>query len=139
MLSNTHFSMAVHVLVALAYNKGQVVGSADLGKTVGTNPSFLRGLIGQLKEAGLVETQMGKGGGARLARPAAKITLQDIYRATETQPALKMHGCDSSSPCPVARGMQEVLDQVSNRIETAVASELKQTTVASLLAKYIVQ
>ena len=109
MLSNTHFSMAVHVLSALAYNDGRVVGSEDLARTVGTNPSFLRGLIGQLKEAGLVDTQLGKGGGTILARSASKITLRDVYRAMESQPVLKTHSCDGKSPCPVARGMGEML------------------------------
>jgi len=70
MLSNTHFSMAVHVLSVLAYQEGQVVGSEDLARSVGTNPSFLRGLIGVLRKAGLVETQLGKGGGTKLARHA---------------------------------------------------------------------
>ena len=31
--------MAVHVLSALAYNDGKIVGSEDLAQTVGTNPS----------------------------------------------------------------------------------------------------
>jgi len=137
MLSNTHFSMAVHVLSALAYNEGQVVGSEDLARTVGTNPSFLRGLIGQLKEAGLVETHLGKGGGASLARAASKITLHDVYRATESQPAIKTHSCDGKSKCPVARGMEQLLENVNDRIETVVETELKQMTVADLLSSFV--
>jgi len=31
MLSNTHFALAVHVLTALAYNEGKVVGIRDPG------------------------------------------------------------------------------------------------------------
>ena len=137
MLSNTHFSMAVHVLSALAYNDGSVVGSEDLARTVGTNPSFLRGLIGQLKEAGLVETHLGKGGGAMLARSAAKITLRDVYRATESQPALKTHACDGKSQCPVARGMDELLANVNERLEKVLESELKRMTVADLVSDFI--
>ena len=95
MLSNTHFSMAVHVLSALAYKDGEVVASEDLARTVGTNPSFLRGLIGQLKDAGLVETHLGKGGGTTLARSPSRITLRDVYRATESGPALTTHTASS--------------------------------------------
>jgi Rrf2 family protein len=137
MLSNTHFSMAVHVLSALAYNEGRVVGSEDLARTVGTNPSFLRGLIGQLKEAGLVETTLGKGGGTRLARAASTITLRDVYRATESRPALKTHACDRRSRCPVARGMDEMLSSVNDRIEKVVESELEGMTVADLVASFV--
>ena len=137
MLSNTHFSMAVHVLSALAYSDGEVVGSEDLARTVGTNPSFLRGLIGRLKEAGLVETRMGKGGGTTLARSATKISLRDVYHATETQPVLKAHACDDKSRCPVARGMTEMLTTVNDRLEKVLETELKRMTVADLVAGHI--
>ena len=105
MLSNTHFSMAVHVLSVLAYLEGKVVGSEDLARSVETNPSFLRGLIGVLRDAALVETRLGKGGGTLLARPASRITLYDVYLATESQPALKSHECNERSECSVAKNM----------------------------------
>jgi Rrf2 family protein len=137
MLSNTHFSMAVHVLSALAYNEGQVVGSEPLARSMGTNPSFLRGLIGQLRDAGLVETRLGKGGGSLLARPAAQITLLDIYRVTESRPALTVHTCDGKSPCPVARNMEKLLSDLNQKLETTVTSELQKTTLADLVGHYI--
>ncbi len=137
MLSNTHFSIAVHVLSALAYNKGQLVGSEDLARTVGTNPSFLRGLIGELRDAGLVETRLGKGGGAKLAKPAARITLYDVYRATESKPALTTHHCDGNSRCEVAKKMEGILKDLNRRLEGAVESELGKTTLADLMAEYL--
>lgn len=136
MLSNTHFSMAVHVLIALA-DRDELVGSDGLASTVGTNPSFLRGLIGRLKEAGLVETQLGKGGGARLARSPSKITMRDVYRATESRPALKTHECNDKSRCRVAAGMGPMLKHLNGRIEKVLEAELKRLTVADLLARYI--
>ena len=137
MLSNTHFSMAIHVLSALAFTEGRLMGSDDLAKTIGTNPSFLRGLIGRLKDAGLVETQLGKGGGTRLAKRPSKITLRDVYRATEAGPALKTHACTDKSMCPVAVGMGPLLSHVNNRIEKAVEAELKRLTVADLVADHV--
>ncbi len=137
MLSNTHFSIAVHVLSALAYNDGKVVASEELARTVGTNPSFLRGLIGQLRDAGLVQTRLGKGGGTTLAKAAGKITLKDVYKATESQPAVKQHVCNGKAPCPVARGMDEILTDVNDRVEKALATELKRMTVADLLKRHV--
>jgi len=137
MLSNTHFSLAVHVLSALAFNEGQVVGSEMLARSMGTNPSFLRGLIGQLRDGGLVETRLGKGGGSLLARPADQITLLDIYRVTELRPALTAHACDGSSPCPVARNMEKMLQDLNRKLEDTVTSELQKTTLADLVGTYI--
>jgi Rrf2 family protein len=133
MLSNTHFSMAIHLLSALAFHEGELVGSDHLAKSVGTNPSFLRGLIGKLKEAGLVETQMGKGGGTRLARKPSAISLRDVYLATETGPGLKTHCCNDTSQCPVMANMNSLLCDINGRVEKAVESELVQTTVADLI------
>ncbi len=137
MLSNTHFSMAVHLLCALAWNEGRLVGSQDLAYSVGTNPSFLRGLIGVLREAGLVETRQGKGGGSKLARPAGSITLHDVYRATESTPLLRVHVPDCESSCVVARRMKDLLDNVNEQLEDTLGAELKRTTVADLVAEYI--
>ena len=137
MLSNTHFSIAVHTLSALAYNSGEVVPSEMLARTVGTNPSFLRGLIGQLRDADLVETHLGKGGGTTLARSADMINLHDVYLATEDQASLKTHACDSKSLCPVARRMDNLLKNVNSRVENALESELKKMTIADLVSEFI--
>jgi Rrf2 family protein len=137
MLSNTHFSMAVHVLSVLAYQEGRLVGSEDLARSVDTNPSFLRGLIGVLRNAALVETRVGKGGGTTLARPATRITLYDVYLATESQPALKSHECNDRSKCIVARNMVGLLEDVNQRLEGAVEEELKKMTLADLVSQYI--
>ena len=137
MQSNTHFSMAVHLMCALAWNKGELVGSQDLAHSVGTNPSFLRGLISVLREAGLVDTRQGKGGGSMLARPAGSITLHDVYRAIETKQLLRVHVPDCESPCVVARRMKHLLDDVNEQLEKTLSIELKLTTIADLVAEYI--
>lgn len=137
MLSNTHFAMAVHVLSVLAYQEGRVIGSEDLARSVDTNPSFLRGLIGALRNAGLVETRLGKGGGTMLARPAANITLYDVYLATESQPALTSHECSDRSKCIVAKNMVRLLADVNQRLEGAVEEELQKMTLADLVSQYI--
>lgn len=137
MLSNSHFALAVHFLCALSWNEGQVIGSGDIARSMGTNPSFLRGLIGDLRKAGLVETRQGKGGGSLLARSSQSITLYDVYLATETQPVVKNHTPDCQSACPVARNMENVLSNVNQKLEDTLIAELKKTTVADLVAQHI--
>jgi Rrf2 family protein len=137
MLSNTHFSLAVHVLSALAYNEGKLLASEQLARSMNTNPSFLRGLVGQLRDAGLVATRLGKGGGMTLARPADRITLLDVYRATEHGPALTTHTCDQASPCPVAQCMDRVLGDLDRRLEETVSRELQSITLAGLVGSYL--
>jgi Rrf2 family protein len=137
LLSNSHFALAVHFLCALSWNEGQVIGSGDIARSMGTNPSFLRGLIGDLRKAGLVKTRQGKGGGSLLARSPKSITLYDVYLATETQPVVKSHTPDCQSACPVARNMEKVLSNVNQKLEDTLITELKKTTVADLVAQHI--
>ena len=46
-----------------------------------SNPSFVRKLLVPLVQSKLLRSQMGETGGVRLGRPAAEITLRDIYCA----------------------------------------------------------
>ena len=121
--SNTHFSIAVHVLTALSLRDGAPVSSAQLAESVDTNASFLRAVLGRLRRAGLVDTRRGKGGGATLACPPGDISLLDVYRATEGRATLQSHDCTACS-CPVARQMPGVLDRISDRLDHVVATEL---------------
>ncbi len=136
MLSNTRFCLAVHVLCDLAY-RDHVVDSTTLARNVGTSAPFLRTLIGTLRDAGLVETRRGRGGGTLLARPAARITLHDVYRATEEPGALIPHAIPRRRRDPVVRAMPGLLADLDSRLVDAMSSELARTTVAELVADHV--
>lgn len=120
---NTHFAIATHVLAALALNDGRLVTSAELAESVDTNPAFLRAVLGCLREAGLVETRLGKGGGSTLGRPATEITLLDVFRATDGEARLAMHDC-KGSPCALGRKIPSILEDIGCRLDAALAREL---------------
>ncbi|SEC94313.1 transcriptional regulator, BadM/Rrf2 family [Streptomyces sp. 2231.1] len=44
---------------------------------------FLEGILGDLRRAGIVDSRRGGGGGYRLARDAAAITVADVVRAVD--------------------------------------------------------
>jgi DNA-binding IscR family transcriptional regulator len=75
---------------------------------------------------------MGTGGGALLARPAASITLLDVYRAVdEEREIIPLH--PSPNPrCPVGRNIHGLLTGRITAAESALAAELAATTVADL-------
>jgi 3-oxoacyl-[acyl-carrier protein] reductase len=82
------FSVAAHVMTALGYHEGERVSSAQLAEGIHANPSFVRKSLSKLAKAGLIEAARGKNGASRLARPAAEITVLDVYRATATKGAV---------------------------------------------------
>src|SRR6266581_8120209 len=138
MFANSHFALATHVVTALAVRgDGPPVTSTDLAQSVNTNPSFLRTLLGQLRAAGLIEVTLGKGGGARLARPASRLTLADVYRAIERRPPVQLHRCAPDKRCVVGRNILSVLDVVVRDVESAAVRRLAGTTVADLAAQVV--
>ncbi len=136
MLSNTRFPVAIHVLCALAHHD-RVLDSATLAASTGTSASFLRTLLGELRDAGLVTTRRGPGGGSGLARPARQITLHDVFRATEDPGALTPHPLDPDPDDPVARAMPALLADLDGRLVDAMAAALVRTTLDELVAGHL--
>ena len=137
MFANSHFALATHVVTALAVRSDCPITSSELARSVNTNPAFLRTLLGQLRRAGLIEVALGKGGGARLARPASKMTLADVYRAVELRPVAQFHRCAPSPSCVVGRNILPVLEGVVQEVESAALDRLGRTTVAELASRVL--
>jgi Rrf2 family protein len=138
MFANSHFALATHVLTVLAVHRDAgPVTSARIARSINTNPAFLRTLLGQLRDAGLIEISLGKGGGARLARPAARVTLADVYRAVEKRPAIQLHRCTPDKRCLVGRNILPLLQDVVTDVEAAALRRLADTTVADLAAQAV--
>jgi Rrf2 family protein len=132
MFANSHFALGTHALVALAVREGSPMTSAELARSINTNPAFLRMVLGRLRDAGLIDVALGKGGGASLAKPASKLTLADIYRAVERQPPARLHRCEPSRTCVVGRNILPLLQAVVHDVESAALRRLTEITVAKL-------
>lgn len=131
-MTSSRFALAVHVLAALALRDGEAVPSEMLARSVNTNAAFLRQVMGRLRRVGLVATRLGAGGGAMLGKPATKIHLDEIYRATEDTPLICTHHSAPSPKCLVGRHILPVLEDVIRRVESSVGAELHKTTVADI-------
>lgn len=132
--SNTHFSLSLHLLTTLAVFDNPGISSKELAKGAGTNPSFLRLVVGRLCTAGIVESRVGNGGGIYLALPPEKISVGDIYRATEGTVQVASHTCPSDINCPVGNNFPSMMSDITDRIDSAISGELDQITVADLAA-----
>ncbi len=131
---NTHFAVAVHILVFIAEQGGAAVTSQTVAGSVGTNASFVRRVIAQLGRSGLTKGQEGSGGGTVLARDASAITLRDVYHAVdETRVLVPLH--PSPHPrCKVGGNITGALGDTVQQVGAAVDAQLEQTTIADLLA-----
>jgi Rrf2 family protein len=72
---------AVRAVFELAKHRGsEPVTAAAIAEAEFIPVRFLENILGQLRQAGFVESVRGKEGGYRLRRPAARITVGDVIR-----------------------------------------------------------
>jgi Rrf2 family protein len=130
---NSRFAVAVHILTLLEQQQGEPVTSEYIAGSVNTNPSLVRRLLGMLSKSGLTTAQLGTGGGALLARPAARITLLDVYRAVDEGELFALHRERPNPACPVGRNIQTALEIHIHSASQALEDELRQVTIADML------
>jgi len=131
-VQSTRFALGVHVLVVLAIHDGEAVSSEKIAGSINTNPSFVRQVLSRLREAELVTTQLGTGGGALLARAASRIRLDEVHEAMESRPTVATHHSEPSAECVVGRHIVPLLCEVLDRADLAHRAELRRVTIADL-------
>ncbi len=99
---------AVVIMAAAARHCGHVqVNAGQLAEETGLPTPTVQKLVSRLTAAGLLRSSRGVGGGLKLARPAAAITLADIVEAVEGPIALTAcvelgkHDCGLEQACAV--------------------------------------
>lgn len=134
MAANSRFAVAVHALAMLAVHKDEPRTSRDIAASVATNPVVIRRLLAELARAGIVESTHGAKGGFRLAKPAGRVSLHDVYKAVEEGHFFVQHE-KRNEKCPLACRMQKILAEVFTRVESKVLPELKRTTLADIVGE----
>jgi Rrf2 family protein len=133
MAINTQFPIAVHLMAALGYRRGQDTTSATLATSVNTSPSFVRRILSKLSKAGLVETATGKAGACWLAKDAKDISLLDIYEAVDAPKAFSIHGYSEQKACPVSCNIKAALDKALSKTQKAMESTLKEISLDKII------
>jgi DNA-binding IscR family transcriptional regulator len=132
--SNTQFALGVHMLTLLAGSDPAALSSDDMAGSAQSNPVHVRRVLGLFREAGLVTSRPGVGGGWRLRADPETTTLADVWRVVHG-PGADVLGLRSANPaCPVGRSIQASLAAIGQDAARAVQAELRRTTIAQLVA-----
>ena len=130
------FTVAVHILTCIDIFGGQMRVTSDfLSGSTGVNAVIVRNVLGQLRNAGIVETRQGSGG-AHLAKALDEITLYDIYKAVDCvddEGLFHFHE-NPNADCPVGRNIHKAMDDRLQTAQAALENELKSTTLAEVVA-----
>ncbi|HEY1768925.1 MAG TPA: Rrf2 family transcriptional regulator [Chthoniobacterales bacterium] len=131
---NQQFTFAVHIMTMLAFS-GEKLDSQRLAASVNTNPVVVRRLLMALHAAGLLTTEAGRNGGARLTRSPEKISLLQIYDAIEPRPIIAINRRRAARHCPVSCQMKNVMTSVATSTDGAVRRHLRAITLQQVLRK----
>jgi Rrf2 family protein len=135
MKRNERLSTALHVLVHMAARPDAALTSAEMAAFVGTNPVVIRRGFAGLRQAGIVASAKGHGGGWRLARPAEAITLAEIQHALGER-VVSLTAFDVPQPtCLILRAVTAALDEAMQEAERALDRRLATLTLADLAAE----
>lgn len=129
------FTIAVHILTAIDYFKDtEKVTSNFLAGSVGANPVIVRNVMGNLKEAGMIDISQGKSGIA-LARELEEITFYDVYKAVDgvSEEGLFHFHEKPNANCPVGRNIHKAVDEKLLKVQNGMEAEMKQITLLDVL------
>lgn len=132
---NSQLTIAAHILAVLAHhNDDEAVTSEVLAKGFGTSPVVIRRTLAKLKQAGLVKSKPGAGGGSVLAKPSAEITLRDAYTAVadDAKTVLSRHPGNCGEGIDIAPVIADYLNELFEDAEQALLKNLEAVNISEL-------
>jgi len=119
----TFTNYALRTLMYAALNGERLTRSQDIATAFGISKAHLNKCVYQLGQWGYLENVRGRGGGFRLARPAAEITVGEIVRLTEDTLELvecfnvDTNTCPLRSMCRLSRTFQRALARFMDELD----------------------
>ena len=127
---STRLSDAVHILLFIYLNQETRLSSDQIAKSICTNPSYVRRLMAEMKEAGLIRSMRGQAN-PMLQRSPDSITLLDVYRAVEDQKPLLHLDTHTNPECGVGVNIQLALQEHYDRIQEIAEKAMGETSLTT--------
>ena len=134
MKRSSRLSIALHALVHLHAQPGKSLTSAALATCLMTNPVVVRRVLGELREAGIVDASKGPNGGWSLSRPAEEITLHAVYSAMGERLLIRTESDPGDVTCAIVRSVDRVMTDFLDDAEALRAARLQRVRLSDSAA-----
>lgn len=129
MLITRRMDYGVRIMMALGLHAGERLSGQALADEAEVSRDFALKIVRQLADAGLVRTRRGVGGGVELARDAERISLLDVFRATDSPRALnecllEPEVCGRSRRCAAHRLLLPIQERLDRALATVTLADL---------------
>lgn len=127
----TRTNLAIRALMVCAVNPGRTVRKHDIATSCNASENHLAQVVNMLAQLSLVETQRGRAGGMRLARPPEEICIGTVFRSFEAGIPFAECFDDGANTCPLAPAcrLRIALEDALSAFHT----ELDKVTLADLV------
>lgn len=134
-MRNVRFATSLHILLLLDHKKDELVSSEYIASSININPVVVRKELSNLRSHGLIVCKEGKGGGSRLARPASKILLSDVYKAVRQEPLLGRFN-NPNADCTIGKQMNTHIANLYAEAEEVLIKRLEKKTLADFSKQF---
>jgi DNA-binding IscR family transcriptional regulator len=136
MRRDERLSASLHALLHLAV-RAQPITSEELADCLGTHAVVVRRTMGALREAGLVRSERGHGGGWTLARPLGAVTLRDVYVALGEPELFSLAAIGPHSQCAVRRLVGDAISGALEEAQGLLLQRFAAVRLDGLLAQFV--
>ena len=133
MKRDSRLSLTLHVLLHMA-EATRPMTSEEIARQTCGNAAVVRRTMAGLREAGLVRSEKGHGGGWTLVRPLAQISLGDVYDALGAPTVFAMGDRTESPGCLVEQAVNRTMHDAFGEAEALLLSRLHAVTLAEVAA-----
>jgi len=137
MSTSTRFAVAAHVLTVITLQEGKPVPSDMIADSANSHATVIRRILSMLNSARITKAQLGKGGGALLAKSPDVITLLDIYKAVEKDSLFSTHRSAPNDECMIGRNILPVLTPILNEAQLALETKLESVSLRQVATDII--
>lgn len=125
---DTRLSGVLHVLIHLGRVEKPLT-SEMLAKTMGTNPAVFRRTMAGIRNAGIVHSEKGHGGGWTLIRPLADLTLLEVYTALGETTLFAIGNRNERPNCKIESAVNVALAETMVEAQTLLTKRFGQITL----------
>jgi Rrf2 family protein len=131
MKRDTRLSGVLHLLLHMAHAPSPTTSEA-MAKSLSSHPVVARRLMAGLREAGIVKSSKGHGGGWQLAATPEAITLQMVYEALGKPDIFAFTDHSPAATCLVAKAVNAALEEARSAAAALLMQRMEAVTLADI-------
>ncbi|TXR53274.1 RrF2 family transcriptional regulator [Reinekea thalattae] len=128
---NNFTNYAYRILIVLGLNKDKTVPLSEIAALYDISLNHLKKVSARLVEHGYVETERGRSGGLKIAKPTVDIGLGDVFKIAQTETAFI--DCSMKDSSSVLQASVSELQLVFEKALSHFIAVLNQYTLADLM------